>query len=105
MPKWLAWLITFNFVSTGFVFFRAPTFADAIRMLKSMAGLSGTRVPVSVMAKMTTFGGFISALGDLFERIGKVEVILGMFVVFLPLSFLFRNSNEMVKTFALIAAE
>jgi alginate O-acetyltransferase complex protein AlgI len=99
MPKWLAWLITFNFVNVGWVFFRAPTFADAIRVLKGMAGLSGAGVPASVAAKMTTLGGFVSALGDLFGRIGKVEVILGMFVVFLPLSFLFRNSNEIVKTF------
>jgi len=99
MPKWIAWLVTFNFVNVGWVFFRAPTFADAMRVLKGMAGMSKAAIPVDFAAKMAGAGGLVEALGQTFERIGKAEVILAMLVVFLPLSFLFRNSNEMVKDF------
>ena len=36
MPKILAWLITFNFVNIAWVFFRAKSSTDAIKVLKSM---------------------------------------------------------------------
>lgn len=36
MSDWLAWLITFNFVNIAWVFFRAVTMEDALRVLKGM---------------------------------------------------------------------
>ena len=41
LPKILAWIITFNFVNFAWVFFRANSFEDAIKVLKGMAGLNG----------------------------------------------------------------
>lgn len=37
----IAWFITFNFVSAAWVFFRALSWGDAIKVLKGMAGMSG----------------------------------------------------------------
>jgi D-alanyl-lipoteichoic acid acyltransferase DltB (MBOAT superfamily) len=98
MPKWLAWLITFNFVNICWIFFRAPSFSDIVKVLKGMAGLSGAEIPESFAFRVATLGGSWQTLDTLFERIGKGEIILGMFAVFLPLSFLFRNSNKIIES-------
>jgi D-alanyl-lipoteichoic acid acyltransferase DltB (MBOAT superfamily) len=41
MPAVLGWLLTFNFVNVSFVFFRAGSWDDALKVLRGMAGLSG----------------------------------------------------------------
>jgi D-alanyl-lipoteichoic acid acyltransferase DltB (MBOAT superfamily) len=45
MPKWLAWLITFNFVNIAWVFFRAKSFNDSVKVFEGMAGLHGVSLP------------------------------------------------------------
>ncbi len=45
MPKILAWFLTFNFVNMAWVFFRAETWADAIKVLRGMLGLNGIILP------------------------------------------------------------
>ncbi|GFN30232.1 MBOAT family O-acyltransferase [Paenibacillus xylaniclasticus] len=44
MPRWLAWLITFHFVNAAWVFFRAESWQEALRILRGMAGLSGISI-------------------------------------------------------------
>lgn len=41
LPRLLAWGLTFLFVNFAFVFFRAPRFGDALRVLAGMAGRGG----------------------------------------------------------------
>lgn len=41
MPKWLAWFITFQFINFAWVFFRATSWDNAVKVLKGMAGLNG----------------------------------------------------------------
>lgn len=41
MPAWMGWFITFNYVNIAWVFFRAPTWSDAIHLLQGMCGLRG----------------------------------------------------------------
>jgi D-alanyl-lipoteichoic acid acyltransferase DltB (MBOAT superfamily) len=45
MPRPLAWAVTFLFVNVTWVFFRANTIADALRVLKGMVGLNGVVLP------------------------------------------------------------
>ena len=52
MPRWLAWFLTFNFVNIAWVFFRARTWADAMKVLKGMAGLNGVMLSDGVAAKL-----------------------------------------------------
>lgn len=40
MPKVLAWLLTFNFINIAWVFFRAKTMDDALRILRGMVDIS-----------------------------------------------------------------
>jgi len=72
MPRWLAWFITFQFVNAAWVFFRAESWDEAIRILRGMIGLSGAA---------------ISGL----ETIAPAAVLIA---VLLPSVLLLRNSSE-----------
>jgi D-alanyl-lipoteichoic acid acyltransferase DltB (MBOAT superfamily) len=41
MPRWFAWFLTFNFVNFAWVFFRATSFDDAMKVFAGMFGLNG----------------------------------------------------------------
>ncbi|MGD0237976.1 MAG: MBOAT family protein [Syntrophorhabdales bacterium] len=100
MPSWIAWFLTFNFINIGWVFFRAKTFGDALKVLKGMAGIDAAALPKGIGIQLRHIGGFVPALDDLFGKIGNNgKVIVCMFIIFLPLSFLFKNSNEMAERF------
>ena len=71
MNKILAWLITFNFINFSWIFFRARTWGDATRVIRGMLGLNGF-------------------------TINGLSLVL---LISLLVSFLCRNSNELVKDF------
>ena len=59
MPNVIAWLVTFNFVNIAWVFFRAKTWSDAIRVLRGMAGFSGVALPeewAQTLHSLTNYG-------------------------------------------------
>ncbi|MFY9462907.1 MAG: MBOAT family O-acyltransferase [Candidatus Sungiibacteriota bacterium] len=41
MPRFWAWFLTFNFINAAWIFFRANTLSDAVRIVRGMAGLNG----------------------------------------------------------------
>lgn len=48
MNSILAWFITFNFVNIAWIFFRALTWEDALKVLKGMFGFSGFGNPMEI---------------------------------------------------------
>ncbi len=52
LPTILAWFITFNFINIGWVFFRAKSFDDALKVLKGM--FNGDLVLPSSLAQLST---------------------------------------------------
>jgi alginate O-acetyltransferase complex protein AlgI len=56
LPKLLAWVITFNFVNITWVFFRARSFEDAIKVFKGMFGLNGFTVPEVLVSNFELYG-------------------------------------------------
>ena len=79
MPSLLAWFITFNFINIAWVFFRAKTFEDALKVLEGMIGLHGWGAPLD------TFNKFY----------------LLFFVLMLLVSFFAPNSIQLLKNFQL----
>ncbi len=79
MNKYLAWFITFIFVNITWVFFRAKTWEDAIKVLKGMLGLNGW--------KLNYFYYFNS------------ETYIPLFVLFVSMfaALFAKNSIEMIK--------
>jgi D-alanyl-lipoteichoic acid acyltransferase DltB (MBOAT superfamily) len=77
LPRWLAWAITFLFVNVTWVFFRAESFGQALRLLRGMAGLNGF--------------DFRLQAEHLFPAL--------LIAVFLPIVLLARNSSERERDF------
>jgi D-alanyl-lipoteichoic acid acyltransferase DltB (MBOAT superfamily) len=62
MPKTLAWLITFNFINIAWIFFRAKTLDDALRVINGMKDIDSI-FNLAVMAIPTNklaWGGWLS---------------------------------------------
>ncbi|MCQ2965413.1 MAG: MBOAT family protein [Alphaproteobacteria bacterium] len=85
LPKWIAWLITFNFINCAWVLFRAKTFGDAIKIFKSM-------VDFSSIAKLTSFHA-----KDLFPmfNIHSKDYIYLIFILIMCVTL--PNSIELLK--------
>jgi len=98
MPRVLAWFLTFNFVNIAWVFFRAKTWADAMKVLRGMAGLSGVMFSQDLAAKLGFLQKYGVSFGTPFFKYvhHNVWILLAVLMVFLLTS---RNSNEAVASF------
>jgi D-alanyl-lipoteichoic acid acyltransferase DltB (MBOAT superfamily) len=96
LPKWLAWFITFNFVSICFTMFRATSVESALKVYKGMLGLSGFVMPKGLISTSTLrswdikYGSYMT--ND--ENLILALIIIGFFIVLR-----FKNSNELLDSF------
>lgn len=95
----LAWFITFNFVNVTWVFFRATSWEDALKVIKGMVGLQGVVLPEKYFKFLSTLEGKWFEFGTVYENInGKDKttafVFVGLFVVLY-----FKNSNLKLQEF------
>jgi len=93
LHKIIAWFITFNFINITWVFFRAKSWDDALKVLKGM--FSGDLILPSEWQHI---------LSPLSERIGLKfgainTTVLSWSVAALLLVLLFRNSNQLIEHF------
>lgn len=80
----LAWLLTFNFINLSWIFFRAQTLDDAIKVLRGMMGMNGNAV---LGDDFVGWGGFWS---------NNFEISLGLFGALL-LVLMRSNSNDLLS--------
>ncbi|NLB89216.1 MAG: MBOAT family protein [Syntrophomonadaceae bacterium] len=95
MNKILAWFITFNFVNVAWVFFRAKTWSDALKVLKGMVGMNGIVLPASWADKLTNlthieFGNYV---------VPDLKNALLMLIIGFIISVFFKNSIELRDNF------
>ena len=99
MPDFLAWFLTFNFVNAAWVFFRARTWEDALKVLSGMFGLNGLALPDSWSGAL----GFVP--GPYIQFLPWKEIMRGSrdAYVWIPLALFvclyFKNSNQMAEEF------
>ncbi len=98
MPRLLAWFLTFNFVNIAWVFFRAKTWADAMKVLRGMAGLNGVMLSQGVAERFQFLAKYGVSFGNLFFR-GIHHNIWAALIALMILSVTVNNSNDMVKKF------
>jgi len=61
IPKAVAWLLTFSFVNVAWVFFRAKTLDDALRVLRGMIDINSINIPIKdIPTKDLAWGGWFS---------------------------------------------
>jgi len=99
MPGFLAWFITFNFVNAAWVFFRARTFGDAMKVLKGMIGLTGVVLPEALSGRLGGLQDYGVRFGRWMENIGGDDKTIFLIGVCLLVALIFRNSNEMTARF------
>ncbi len=95
LPKWLGWFITFQFVNATWVFFRAPSVADAITVLKSMVGLNGVSLPSelqSTFLKNVSLPFYDFTLTESFLGICGLLLVALLIAVFAKNSMYFREN-------------
>lgn len=87
MPKILAWLITFNFLNTTFVVFRAENWSEAFNVLKSMFDIKGEIYSATKSLYLTS--------GDYFDILMNSDktIILSCLCALVVVLF-FKNSNQ-----------
>lgn len=97
MPKWLAWFITFNFVNAAWVFFRATTWSDAMKVLKAMAGMNGFTLPPALASTLASLQQYGVQFGDMAIENGNLLFVylLIAFIVIL----LCKNSMQLLESF------
>lgn len=98
MPKWLAWLITFNFLNVSWVFFRAKEWEDAIRILYGMVGGYGLYLSDKLLRI-----GFLHDLAldnpQLFTSLSLGRTPYVVIVVAVAFVLLARNSQQQLTRF------
>ncbi len=99
LPTVIAWIVTFNFVNIAWVFFRAKTLGDAVRVLRGMLGLTGVALPdgwAKTLHPLGSYGIQFAPWKHVMEGSrDSWPFIFGALLVCL----LFRNSNEMAEKF------
>jgi alginate O-acetyltransferase complex protein AlgI len=102
MNKVLAWFLMFNFINIAWVFFRAPSWNDALKILKGMAGLHGILVSPRLAGnpfwqKLTVIG---IRFGEWRANLPSAETYIYFFCILLILFVLIaKNSNELLQRF------
>ena len=97
LPRFVSWMITFNFVNAAWVFFRARTFSEAMKVLKGMAGLTGVTLPEKLVHHLAALKQYGVQFGDTLTTIRWNERMFYYLIVFFCLAVFFKNSNEMVE--------
>ncbi len=99
MNRAVAWFLTFNFVNATWVFFRAKTWGDALKVLKGMCGLAEIRLPEFLSTKLAFLVQKGIKFGENFDAISAEKYTTWMILTCLLLTILAKNSNEMVGRF------
>jgi D-alanyl-lipoteichoic acid acyltransferase DltB (MBOAT superfamily) len=99
IPRFVAWLMTFNFVNGAWIFFRAKTFGDAVKVLRGMVGMNGTVLPESLAARLKGLQHYGVGFGQWLGNIGGNDKTIIIILIVLLASLVYRNSNEMVARF------
>lgn len=95
--KWLAWLITFNFINITWVFFRAKEWEDALKVLTGMFDISSLVISIKYSEKAKILEEYgISFVEWEDHMIGDIKTLKWILVSVLVV-ILFKNSNEIIN--------
>ncbi len=96
---WLAWFITFNFINISWIFFRAQTWDDAMKVLGGMFGTGGVVLPKMLESNFSFLIQYGVVFEEWLENISENSQTSFYLVVALIFILVFKNSNELAKDF------
>ena len=98
MPTIVAWFLTFNFVNLTWVFFRAQTMDDALKVVQGMAGTNGLGLPAPLVDSLAV----LDSLGlELRRGVGLMDEVSLAFWMLAAMAIVFarRNSQQLSAAF------
>lgn len=90
MNKYLSWFITFQFINIAWVFFRANSWDDAIKVLKGMVDFTSVHLPT---------GEWLNSLELVTATGGSLPSIIFFLFAGILGTLFFRNSTQLMKDF------
>ncbi len=98
MPVFMGWLVTFMFVNTTWVFFRAKSFASATRILNGMTDVGSIKVTEGLANIFNHFTNWqFLQLADPKETISIPVGMIEYIVVFALIAFVLPNTVQMIR--------
>lgn len=99
--RMFGYALTFLAVTIAWAFFRSPTLASALTLVKGMAGLNGVALPSGLAFLLGPVRGLITHLGIGFADISGTQFLstYGWVAVLLALAFLAPNTQELMIKF------
>lgn len=98
MPRVIAWFITFNFINMAWVFFRANSWDDAIKVMNGMLGLSGIVFPKAFEREIKMlFSSDSISFGEVTQHVGDTLLVFGWIAVGFIIVLIFSNSVKMMQ--------
>ena len=94
MPKWLAWFLTFNFVNISWIFFRAKSFEDAMKVLHGMF-LGNLILPAALEEKLDFLKGAGISFGSYLHALQAGPVAILKLITALAIVLFAKNSIQM----------
>jgi alginate O-acetyltransferase complex protein AlgI len=94
MPKFIAWLVTFQFVNLAWVFFRAESWKDAINILSSMYGINGIGLTANLFISPSTGYALYHYL-----HLTNIQFIMVSIIFFLGICLFTRNTVQLMENF------
>ncbi len=99
MPSFVAWLLTFIFVNLAWVFFRARSWDEALKVLRGMLGLNGFALPEGWGHALTFIkGGYVQFVPWKQIMQGSRDACIWVPIALIACLFL-KNSNQMAENF------
>jgi D-alanyl-lipoteichoic acid acyltransferase DltB (MBOAT superfamily) len=99
MYTWLAWFITFNFVNIAWIFFRAKSWDDAIKVLKGMVGLNGIVIGEKYKKSLYFLQDYGINFDEVTIHIGDGSKSLGWIFIGIIFMLIFKNSMKQMSKF------
>ncbi len=93
----LAWAITFNFVNVAWIFFRAKTWDDALKVITGMLGLNGIVLPDVLPDYFFVLKNYGIHFGKFLVNIDSGKESLIMVIVVLLITLSAKNSMAITK--------
>jgi alginate O-acetyltransferase complex protein AlgI len=93
----IAWILTFNFVNLGWIFFRAREWKDAIKVLKGMFGFEGIVLPHKIESLLGGLSLQGVRFGDPLVVIGATNMIYIQLAMALGIALMLKSSQFSLK--------
>jgi D-alanyl-lipoteichoic acid acyltransferase DltB (MBOAT superfamily) len=98
--SWFAWLITFNFINISWVFFRANTWDDAIKVISGMCcgNYVASTHSTHLFEYLSSLLRYLRVDGTEYTPFGGINNFEMLIVGFVLILF-FKNSNQIIQDF------